>query len=144
MIGIIALLILNIIVAYVGIVSANKLKNNSKIVLKETNKYNNLQNLKLNFTELLMPANDYLIHGNKVEILNFNKLNAITRLQLEKSNTFEDNHFNEHFLEEIEDIFHEVERLSNNIFELKEPIGNNEGAIMMEVMDGIVIDAQKK
>lgn len=144
LIGIIAMLILIAIIAYVGIVSVNKLENNSKIILKESDKYNNLQNLKLNFTELLMPANDYIIHGNKVEILNFKKLDSITRQQLEKSKAFENDHFNEHFLEEIEDILHEVERLSKNIFELKEPVGNNEGAIMMEVMDGIVIDAQKK
>ncbi|WP_162880011.1 hypothetical protein [Lutibacter oceani] len=144
MIGIIALLILNIIVAYVGIISANKLEKTSNILLKESNKNSNLQNLKLNFNELLMPANDYLIHGNKVEILNFKKLDDIVKIQLKKSISFEDNHFNEHFLEEIEDILFEVEKLSNSIFELEEPIGNNEGAIMMEVMDGIVLDAQKK
>jgi PAS domain S-box-containing protein len=144
LIGIIALLILNIIVAYVGIISANKLEKTSNILLKESNKNSNLQNLKLNFNELLMPANDYLIHGNKVEILNFKKLDEIAQIQLKKSISFEDNHFNEHFLEEIEDILFEVEKLSNTIFELEKPIGNNEGAIMMEVMDGIVIDAQKK
>jgi len=144
LIGIIALLILNIIVAYVGIISANKLEKTSNILLKESNKNSNLQNLKLNFNELLMPANDYLIHGNKVEILNFKKLDDIVKIQLKKSISFEDNHFNEHFLEEIEDILFEVEKLSNSIFELEEPIGNNEGAIMMEVMDGIVLDAQKK
>lgn len=117
LIGIIAMLILNTIIAYVGIISVHKLENTSKIILKESNKYNNLQDLKLNFTELLMPANDYLIHGNEVEILNFKKLDSITKQQLERSKAFENNHFNEHFLEEIEDIFHEVERLSKNIFE---------------------------
>lgn len=144
LIGIIATLLLNAIIAYVGIVSVNKLENTSKIILKESNKYNNLQSLKLNFTELLMPANDYLIHGNNVEILNFKKLDSITRQQLEKSKAFENDHFNEHFLEEIEDIFHEVERLSKKIFELKNPVGNTQGSLMMEVMDGIVIDAGKK
>jgi len=144
LIGIIAMLVLNAIIAYVGIVSVNKLENTSKIILKESNKYNNLQNLKLNFTQLLMPANDYLIHGNNVEILNFEKLDSITRQQLEKSKAFENNHFNEHFLEEIEDILQEVESLSNNIFELKNPVGNTQGALMMEVMDGIVIDAGNK
>jgi PAS domain S-box-containing protein len=144
LVGIIVMLILNAIIAYVGIISVHKLENTSKIILKESNKYNNLQNLKLNFTELLMPANDYLIHGNKVEILNFKKLDSITRQQLEKSKAFENNHFNEHFLEEIEDIFHEVERLSKNIFGLKNPVGDPQGALMMEVMDGIIIDAGKK
>ena len=144
LIGIIAMLILNAIIAYVGIVSVNKLENTSIIILKESNKYNNLQNLKLNFTELLMPANDYLVHGNNVEILNFKKLDSITRQQLEKSKAFENDHFNEHFLEEIDDIFQEVESLSKKIFELKNPVGNTQGALIMEVMDGIVIDAGKK
>lgn len=34
--------------------------------------------------------------------------------------------------------------MSNHIFELKNPVGDSQGAIMMEVMDGVVIDAQKK
>src|SRR5680860_714217 len=139
LIGIIAMLMLIAVIAYVGIVSVNKLEKTSKIILRESNKYNNLKDLKLNFTELLMPANDYLVHGNKVEILNFKKLDSITRQQLEKSKAFENDHFNEHFLEEIEDIFHEVERLSNHIFELKNPVGDSKGALMMEVMDGVII-----
>jgi PAS domain S-box-containing protein len=144
LIGIIAMLMLIAIIAYVGIGSVNKLENTSKIILEESNKYNNLQNLKLNFTQLLMPANDYLIHGNNVEILNFKKLDSITRQQLEISNAFENDHFNKHFLEEIEDILQEVESLSKKIFELKDPVGNTEGALMMEVMDGIVINAGEK
>ena len=144
LIGIIAMLILNAIIAYVGIASVNKLAKTSEIILKESNKYNNLQNLKLAFTELLMPANDYLVHGNKLEIENFKKLDSITRKQLEACKAFENNHFNEHFLEEIEDILQEVETLSKKIFELKNPVGNTQGALMMEVMDGTVIDAGKK
>lgn len=144
LIGISVMLFLNLIIAYVGIVSVNKLESTSEIILKESNKYNNLHSLKLNFTELLMPANDYLIHGNKVEILNFKKLDAITKQQLEECKAVENNHFNEHFLEEIENIFHEVEGLSNKIFELKTPVGNTQGAIMMEVMDSNVATIEKK
>jgi len=144
LIGIIALLILNLIIAYVGIASANRLEKTSEIILKESNKYNNLQNLKLAFTELLMPANDYLVHGNKLEIENFKKLDSITRKQLQASKAFETDHFNEHFLEEIENIFYEVETLSKKIFELKNPIGNAEGALIMEVMDSNITTIGKK
>ena len=144
LVGIIAMLLLILIIAYVGIESVNKLENTSEIILKESNKYNNLQNLKQNLTELLMPANDYLIHGNKVEILNFKKIDSLTRQQLEACKKNESDHFNEHYLEEIESIFHEVEELSKNIFALKNPIGNNNGAIMMEDMDGNVLRAEKK
>lgn len=144
LIGIIAMLLLILIIAYVGIESVTKLGKTSEIILKESNKYNNLQNLKQRLTELLMPANDYLIHGNKVEILNFKKLDSLTRQQLEECKKNESDHFNEHYLEEIENIFYEVEILSKNIFALKNPIGNNNGAIMMEDMDGNVLRAEKK
>lgn len=144
LIGIIAMLMLNLIIAYVGIASVYKLEKTSEIILKESNKYNNLQNLKLAFTELLMPANDYLVHGNKLEIGNFRKLDSITRKQLEACKALENDHFNEHFLEEIENIFYEVETLSKKIFELKNPIGNTEGALMMEVMDTNIITIGKK
>lgn len=135
LIGVIAMLILNVLIAYTGIVTSNTLDKNSKIILKESQKYKNLQELKLSFTELLMPANDYLIHGNKVEIINFKKLDSITTTQLENCLKLEKNHFNEHFLEEIETILIKVKVLSFKIFYLKNPIGNNEGALMMEVMD---------
>lgn len=140
LIGITLMLILNVIIAYVGIVNINKLENASEIILKESNKYKNLQTLKLNFTELLMPANDYLIHGNNVEIKNFEKLDFKAKQQFEICKNFENTHFNEHFLEEIEDIFHQVESLSKKIFELKNPVGNSNGALIMEVMDNYIKD----
>ncbi|MCF6181187.1 LuxR C-terminal-related transcriptional regulator [Lutibacter sp.] len=144
LIGIIAMLILNIVIAYIGIVSTDKLDKNSTIILKESQKNKNLQELKLSFTELLMPANDYLIHGNKVEILNFKKLDSITNLRLKNCLTLENNHFNEHFLEEIETILYKVKELSYKIFYLKNPIGNKQGAIMMEVMDNNIATVGKK
>lgn len=144
LIGIFAMLILNVTIAYVGVVSVNKLENASKVILKESNKNNDLQNLKLNFTELLMPANDFLIHGNKVEISNFKNLDSIARQQLKKCKSSEDNYFNGHYLEEIENIFNEVETLSKKIFELNKPVGNTQGAIMMEVMDNNIITIGKK
>ena len=144
LIGIIAMLILNVIIAYIGIVSAEKLDENSTIILKESQKNKNLQELKLSFTELLMPANDYLIHGNKVEISNFKKIDSITIQLLDNSLKLESNHFNEHFLEEIETILYKLKELSYKIFYLKNPIGNKQGAIMMEVMDSNVATVGKK
>lgn len=140
LIGITLVLLLTLVIAYVGLVSVNKLENTSEIIIKETNKYKSLQTLKLNFTELLMPANDYLVHGNFVEIKNFKKLDSITKEQFNICKSFDNTHFNEHFLEEIEHIFHEVNQLSEKIFEIKEPVGNKSGALMMEVMDSYIQD----
>lgn len=144
LIGIIAMLILNVSIAYIGIVSVDKLDENSTIILKESQKHKNLQELKLSVTELLMPANDYLIHGNNVEILNFKKLDSITKQYLENCLTLENKHFNEHFLEEIETILYKVKELSYRIFYLKNPIGNKEGSLIMEVMDSNVVTVGKK
>jgi PAS domain S-box-containing protein len=144
LIGIVALLILNVLIAYTGITTSNKLDKNSEIILKEAQKFNRLQELKLSFTELLMPANDYLIHGNKVEIVNFKKLDSITAFRLQNCLKLENNHFNEHFLEEIEAILTKVKELSFKIFYLKKPIGNEEGALIMEVMDSHIATAGSK
>ena len=144
LVGVIAILILNVLIAYMGIVTSKNLAKNSEIVLEESQKYQNLQELKLRLTELLMPANDYLIHGNKVEISNFKKLDSLTKVQLLYCQNIEKNHFNEHFLEEIETILARVKNLSFKIFYMENTIGNKEGALIMEEMDNYVLTASGK
>ena len=55
LIGIFAMLMLNTLIALVGIMSVNKLENNSKIMLKESGEHHRLQRLKLNLLQLQMP-----------------------------------------------------------------------------------------
>jgi PAS domain S-box-containing protein len=141
LIGIVAMLMLNAMIAYVGIVSVNRLEKTSETILKESKRYDNLQNLKLNLNELLMPANDYLIHGNKIEFKNFEKIDSITREQLFKCEMICEKSFNQYVLKDLGDDFKEIETLSKKIFQLKKPVGNHNGAIMMEVMDDITKNA---
>ncbi len=137
LIGIIAMLMLNVLIAFVGIMSVNKLDNNSKIMLEESKNRNALQNLKLNFLQLNMPANDYLIHGNKVEIINFERLHKIVKAQIIICKKHGGAHFNQSFMIDIENSFKEIELKSEEIFELENPIGNYEGGIIMEELDAI-------
>ena len=91
LIGIIAVLMLISIISFVGIISINKLERTSKIMLEESKKQSALQNLNLNFQQLLMPANDYLVHGDKVEYINFKRLNSTVKeqyIQCKKWNTY--------------------------------------------------------
>lgn len=141
LIGIFAMLMLNTIIAFVGIISINELENSANDMLKESKEQSAFQKLKLNFDQLLMPANDYLVHGNKVEFTNFDQLLLIVQEQISECREF-GKHPREHFyLNEFESRLNEVKSLVSNIFELKNPIGNPEGAIMMEEMDAITDNA---
>lgn len=137
LIGIIAIFMLNALIAFVGIMSVNLLDNNSKTILEESKQRSALQKLKLNFLQLNMPANDYLIHGNKVEIINFEEFDSIVKSQIVICKKYIGVHFNQPFLNGLENSFKEVRNLSKEIFELENPIGNAEGAIIMEDLDAI-------
>jgi len=139
LIGIIAMLMLNALIAFVGIMSINKLENNSKIMLEDSKQRNALQTLKLNFLQLNMPANDYLIHGNKVEIINFEKFKTIVKAQIIICEEHSGTHFNKPFINDLESNFNKMKMLSKEIFELENPIGNVEGAIIMEEIDATAI-----
>ena len=144
LIGIIAILILTISIAFVGINSVSKLENNSKIILKESKDYNNLQNLKFNFNAILMPANDYLIDGDKVEFDDFKLFDSLAKNQINVTKKINGLILNQNLINDLDGDFLEVESLSKKIFELKNPVGNPDGAILMEVMDTIANRAVEK
>ncbi len=137
LIGIIAVLMLISIIAVVGISSVNYIEKSSKIMLKESKQQFALQKLKLNFQQLLMPPNDYLIHGDKIEFVNFVLLDSIANAQIIECKEYSETHFGEKFFNNLESDFKKIEALSLEIFKLENPIGNPDGSIMMEEMDTI-------
>lgn len=140
LIGIIAIVMINTLIAIIGIMSVNRLESNSKVILEEAKKRNAIQELKLNFLQLNMPGNDYLIHGNKVEIINYERFDSIVKSQIIKCKKDIGVHFNRSFIDELERSFNEVRVLTMEIFEMKNPIGNPEGAIIMENLDAITVN----
>ena len=137
LIGIIAVLMLISIISFVGIMSINKLEKTSKIMLDKSKQQYALQNLKLNFQQLLMPANDFLIHGDKVEYINFKRLNSIVKAQFIECKKYNGTLFEQKFFNNLESNINKVESLSLAIFKLENPIGNPEGSILMEEMEAI-------
>ena len=136
--GIIAIIVLIIFIAIEGINSINKLENLSNEMLNKSIAIRNVQNLKSNLDKLIMPPNDYLIHGNKIEFKNYEKILTELKKQL---NEYSENahHYTEKLLpDELAAYLSEVDALAQEIFNLKKPIGNMNGADLMEKMDSII------
>ena len=137
LIGIIAMILLIALIAQVGIKSINKLEETSNEMMDESIKHYAIQKLKLNFQQILMPANDYLIHGNKVEQSNFGQLLKEVKVQIAECRKISNNSREQILIEKVESSLIEIEALAWDIFQLDNPIGHSEGAIMMEEMDAI-------
>ena len=143
LIGIIALLMLNTIIAFVGIISINEFEKTAYIMVEESQEQSAFQKLKLNVQQLLMPANDYLVHGNKVEKYNFEQLLTVVKAQIIECRELI-GHEHEHVaLNDFEKSLTVAEVLALEILKLESPIGNPEGAIMMEEMDAVTNEAIK-
>jgi len=136
LIGIIFLIMLISLIALVGIRNISNLEKTYTEMMVLSNKNNTIHNIKLYFQQIVMPPNDYLIHGNKIELSNFEQLlKEIQQLIYEYSKLVGNK--NEQILfDKIESSLIELTALSGNILEIEDPIGNIQGAIMMEEMDG--------
>lgn len=141
LIGIFAMLMLNTLIAFVSIVSINDLEKTANNILEESIEHSIFEKLKLNFQQLLMPANDYLVHGNTVELINFDQLLSTVQTQLYECKEIIEHPREDAILYEFESSLNEVKFLALKILKLENPIGSPEGAIMMEEMDAITNDA---
>ncbi len=135
------MLMLNTIIAFVSIVSINDLEKTANNMLEESIERSIFEKLKLNFQQLSMPANDYLIHGNKVELINFDQLFSIVQTQLYECKEIIGHPREDEILYEFESSLNEVKFLALKILKLENPIGSTDGAIMMEEMEAITNNA---
>ena len=136
LIGIIFLIMLISLIAVVGIRNINKLEKTYTEMIVVSNKHNTIHKLKLYFQQILMPPNDYLIHGNKIEQSNFDQLLKEIQQLIYEYSKLDGNKSEQILFDKIESSLIELTALSGNIFEIEDPIGHIQGAIMMEEMDG--------
>lgn len=137
-VGIIAIIVLIALIAIEGINSINKLGNLSNEMLNKSIANNNVRNLKSNLEKLIMPPNDYLIHGNRIEFENYEKLLTDVKAQLDEYSVTAYHNIEKLPPSELVFFVGEVEALALEIFKLEEPIGNTYGADLMEKMDSII------
>lgn len=136
-VGVIIILMLNSIISFVGVLNVIEMEKTAKIMINKSKQINELQTLKSNFLYLLNPANDFLIHGNKIEIVNYNRYDSILKKQIKKLISNKVLNINKSFISSIERSLIDMEFLVNEIFKIKKPVGNLEGIVIMEDADAI-------
>lgn len=144
LIGIFVMLMLISLIAVVGIRSINKVEETSNEMIDVSIKYTAFNMLKLNFQQILMPANDYLIHGNKIEQSNFEQLLKVINAQMSECRELVRNSREQILIDKFESFLIEVEALAWDILKLDDPIGHTKGAVIMEVMDEIAERATRE
>lgn len=137
LIGIIVMIMLILLIAEVGIRNINKIEEISNEMIDISIKLTAFHKLKLNFQQILMPTNDYLIHGNKIEQSNFEQLLKEVKAQMSECRELVRNSRKQILIDKFESILIELEALAWDIFIIDDPIGHTKGAVMMEEMDGI-------
>ena len=110
-------------------------------ILEESVELAAIQELKLLFQQLLMPANDYLIHGHEDEFSIFQKLLKETEEQLLECKRLVDDPNEKTALARVEQSLSEVQSLARSILALDSPIGNPDGGALMEERDAAADEA---
>jgi PAS domain S-box-containing protein len=137
LIGIFAMLLLNAIVAFVGIKSINELENMSHVMLEESHEQNSFQKLKLNVQRIPIPVKDYLVHRNRVELDNFEQVLSLVRIEIQDCRKIIGHPEEVKVLDDLESMLIEAEDLAVKIFKREDTPGDNESAIMMIEVHGI-------
>lgn len=137
LIGIIFTLILNGFISYIAIHNIIRLNNSYEIQINDYKSESELQNLKFAFSQIIMPPNDYLIHGDKIEVNRFEEFSTIIEDKLLEIKKDTSNYSRQLFINDIESRFKEIVFLSREIFKAEEPLSNKMAYSLMEQMDNI-------
>lgn len=140
LVGIILIIALVIFLSVYGINSVEKLGKLTSEVYNESVATNSIQNLKSDLERLVMPPNDFLIHGNQIEKQNYNQILDTIRSKLQRIEGVTDLYVTDIDLSQIKSLLSEIEIRAQKIFNLSSPIGNSYGAILMEEMDMIIVE----
>jgi len=135
------LLILLVIIIAAGIKNIESMDRVTKKVLAESVEYSSIQALRLNFQKLLMPPNDFLIQGSSVEIKHFVLLLLQTKRKIADCKKLIGSNKERGAMKKFEKELVDVAIIANRIFQLKDPVGNSDGGILMENMDSIAENA---
>ena len=131
------MLFLNGFISYISIHNILRLENSYTIQVADYKAESSLQNLKLAFTQLIMPANDYLIHSDKAEVGHFEAIYTNIQAEINSFKKDTSNQSRQLFIQDIENRFKEIAILSQEIFKIENPLSNQITSSMMEQMDNL-------
>jgi len=135
LIGIFAILVLLSMIAFVSIRSINSLERTSHKILEVSITHYNINILGLKVHQLLMPVNDYLIHGNEIEIQNYKELLSELESQLKVCEELIENDLGHYIFKDFPKRLEEITLLAEKILSIEDPVGNIEGSVLMETID---------
>lgn len=108
---------------------------------EEIDKTHALQHAVLRF---VMPANDFLINGNKNEAALYKKLLGDTEARMAELYDFELlTEEEKDLLDQVNELIKEIDSYSARIFALENPVGSPEGGRLMKQMDALADKANK-
>lgn len=134
------------IIIVFGIITLYNVNNIRKATLRSetiSGEMQTVMSLQIALDKALMPANDYIVTGNKKYIDDFKTAAKVvedliktneTLLVLKGMQTPEGKEEAE-ILNAVETAWQNIKRLSQKIFEIRNPVGNKEAATLMEEMD---------
>ena len=141
------LLILVSIISLVGIWGIKRVEKGADIILQESSNLHTIQELRLSFAKLLMPAHDYLIQGDTKEIQDFEYLIKILKKDMARAlNIFQENE-GEKFCEKKKSLLEaqkklsRIEKISRQLLSIPDPLGV-EATKMMKKMDALANNIQ--
>ncbi len=125
----------------IGIMGLRGLKiidHSAEEILAEAVEIDDIQELRVSLHKLIMPANDYLVHGKNNEVDKFDKLLIKAEEEFVKVKNIEGDPLESSNLAGIDDVLRKIKELSGLIFALDNPVGNAYGAALMEQMDSLI------
>jgi PAS domain S-box-containing protein len=135
LIGIFAILVLLLMITFVSINRINNLEKDSHKMLDVSITHYNINSLRMKIHQLLMPVNDFLIHGNEIEIQNYQELLIEIESQLKVCEELIINEPDHYLFIDFPKRLEEITVLAEKILSIEDPVGNNEGSILMETID---------
>ncbi len=121
----------------IGKIAIDRVSESGREVLKESEEIEAIQKMGLVIQRLIMPPNDYLVHGRKREYGYFEGLLQKNKKHLAACKKRVSAPRETQLLHEVGGSLEEINKLALKIFSLEDPIGNEEGAKLMEDMDAI-------
>lgn len=138
-----ALALLMAVSGVVGFMSISVMTKTSDRMFKIQDNMNSLQEVRVVCQRLLRPVHDYLLHGNKEEIKNFDvllgttneKLDELSRRMKVRKYYIEHPEEMKDQLDKIREDLLKIEGLSRKILNIPNPMGSIEAALWMKEMD---------
>jgi putative nucleotidyltransferase with HDIG domain len=141
--GFVALLFISLVVNIVDHLYIKRLYLTSTEVEDALLKFDYLSRFQLALERSLMPPNDYLIHGSPVEktdgIILMKQVDTMFKITAKMDLTDEE----QALLNGAQTKFEDVRHLSEEIFAIEDPVGNEVGSKLMKRMDTLAYEVQE-